>query len=221
MRALFLSLALLNTLIYSCNENLFSLRQQRVKAKSILQTSISNDLLANIEIEFAEENEKISRWFNNHKQPLSNTLSTEISDVEIKIMGSQRWKTNHVLSDIDAVIVTNYHDHEKVVDILQNWYSMHYPTITPFRMKTKAGLSLFILKNFFDHNLGEIKLEYTVQDPETNQTIINEMMNRIKEKFKNKEEKARYALAMMEAVYKNDIQKQLQLKEWTRVLEAR
>jgi len=210
------SLALLVCVnLYSCQ----TLEQKRARAQEII--NIHNMTPAQLEetfAQFSDENQNTCSWFEQHASKLSDSLLTVVPDAEVKMMGSRRWDTTHLLSDIDAVVVTQVSDHEKVVDALQDWYVAQYPEVKQFRTKTRAGLSLFILKAFTDPKLGEMKLEYTVQSPETNRAIINGMTARLATRFTSPTEKNHYAVAMMKAVYDDNIQEQLALKEWTRVL---
>ena len=204
--------------VHAMNQNCMkalSLEGRKEIAKKIL-------LMANIESStklFAQENEETCTWFEGHKKELQNFLQQEVSnDIKVDIMGSRRWKTNHTLSDIDAVVITKSTEYEGIIFALKKYYEEHYKDISQFSTKTSAGLYLFILKNFTDEKLGDVKLEYTIQTPEINQTIISGMQERISERFKSIHEKTSYALEMLKAVYENDKNKQAQLKEWTRIL---
>ncbi len=195
----------------------YTTEQRREIAKYILSQH-EHDLIQ-IGMQFDQDNTQIVAWFDTHKQSLEKALAQRFPDIQIKIMGSRRWQTAHMLSDIDAVAVTQEVNHESVVDLLAQWYAAQYPDIKQFRIKTKAGLSLFTLKDFKDAILGEMKLEFTIQSPQINAKTINGMAQLLLQRFKSKEEKTNYALAMMAAVYAHDEKKQLELKEWTRVLE--
>ena len=171
--------------------------------------------------ELNRENSKVLVWFYQHAQAVQKFIKTtvpEAEDTHVEIMGSRRWGLTHWLSDIDAAAVTNYENQQKIIDALSTFYRDKYPKIEQFSMKTKAGLYLFILKQFADPELGEMKLEYTVQTPEVNTAIIDGMEKKIKKQFVDDRQRVGYALAMMDAVYKNDMEQQLRLKEWTRIL---
>lgn len=172
--------------------------------------------------QFNQENNRVCMWFAQHAALLTAFLKQQeaVKDgaVEVKIMGSHRWRLNHWLSDIDAVVVTEV-DPEYLMSCLSDYYQTHAPSVKPLKIKTAAGLHLFILKSFEDKELGHVKLEYTVQTPAINEAIITGMHDRLVDKFgDNQQEKTRYALRMMQAVAQNDNKKQLELKEWTRVL---
>lgn len=200
---------------------IFSSTDRKKIAQDILSTPLDNlndTELYKISAQFKADNDHTCLWFKNHKKNLQLAIQQTIGDAKVKMMGSRRWNTMHILSDIDAVVVTESEEHEKVIDSLEAYYATNYSAVSQFRTKTRAGLYLFILKDFVDPELGEMKLEYTIQSPATNRMIIDGMTKRLIEKFTDELQKIRYAIAMMEAVYNNDTQGQLKLKEWTRVL---
>jgi hypothetical protein len=202
----------------TCMEfNFFTNRNKIVKNLLENETCIDTKL-DEIGHQFEEENKTVCTWFEMHKSTILPFIKKASNDAEIKIMGSRRWQTSHLLSDIDAVVVTNSENPETLLDALQNYYGTKYPDVKPLRTKTKAGLFLFILKDFADPILGKMKIEYTIQNSETNKAIIDGMTSRLTAKFNNNREKTEYAFAMMKAVYNKDEKKQLNLKEWTRIL---
>jgi len=217
----FLILAIIFNVIsvQSMQLGLHTIAQRRTTAQQILTIEKEKRDIPSITEQFNRENTETNFWFIRHITQLQNRLRKEIGeDTTIKVMGSRRWNTNHLLSDIDAVIVTKSPNSEGILQALGKYYSEHNKDIKQFSTKTKAGLYLFVLKNFTDKELGEMRLEYTIQTPEINHAIIEKMSEGISIKFKTQEEKTIYALEMMEAVYNDDAAKQLQLKEWTRVL---
>lgn len=194
--------------------------QRKKIAADILATPTQNfddRQVVDIATTFLNENNNACEWFEEHRKELQPLVQQVANDAEIKIMGSRRWKTSHILSDIDAVVVTESPDRKKVIDALQSYYTKQYPSVDQFRRKTKAGFLLFVLKNFADPRLGEMKIEYTIQSQDDNRTIIEQMSERVSAKFTDTVQKTRYAIGMMAAVYENDTQKQLELKEWTRI----
>ncbi len=213
--------------IFFCNSLMsgpLTLAARKALAQDIMATpvaNLTNDQLTGIDQAFSQENDETCRWFDAHKNGLQSKLQEVSSDAQVKIMGSRRWKTNHILSDIDAVIVTDASNQDSVMDSLQNHYAQLYPGIKPFRTVTQAGLRLFILKSFQDSELGDMKLEYTIQTPEINHTIISGMTSRIDEKFPDRFSMTKYAVNMMAAVHDNDAEQQLSMKEWARVLNKK
>lgn len=167
---------------------------------------------------FTQENMRTLMWFSLHKYYLQNSINQTIPDVNVDITGSRKWQTSHLLSDIDAVIITNEINHEKVFTALQAFYKDIYPDVDQSKMTTKAGLSLFVLKNFSDTMLGTVKLEYTIQSPQINDLIVTSMTEKLKTQFPNRFDKVRYACAKMRAVHDKDEAARLKLKEWTRIL---
>jgi hypothetical protein len=176
--------------------------------------------LTQIGQEFATDNVRVNNWFNNHSTKLKSFIIAELPNMnlDIKIMGSMRWGTNHSLSDIDAVIVTASTNLESIITILSNYYILNYASVKQFKTITKAGLYLFVMKDFADPELGKMKLEYTIQSPEINNKIITEMKVKLENRFANVNERTMYALEMMKAVKEENMEKQLSLKEWTRIL---
>ena len=198
----------------------FKTEAQKILSKGIDRLGI--DEVVAIGGQFNQENKRVCTWFDLHVKQLTAFLrEQQAASFEVKVMGSHRWNLNHWLSDIDAVLVTNS-DPEILINSLARYYTNHYPLVDQLKMKTKAGLYLFVLKAFEDKSLGAIKLEYTAQTPETNHHIIESMQLKLAEKFGSDQlVKTRYALEMMKAVAENDAQRQLELKEWTRVLPAK
>lgn len=195
----------------------YTLEQRRRIAQDIIASDLSPVRLQEIARQFECENQCTLAWFENHKQSLMVLLAADFPDIEMKVMGSRYWHTNHMLSDIDAVVVAKAENHETVLDLLQQWYSVHYPGIKQIRKKTKTGLPLFALKTFNDAQLGEMRLEYILQSPEADRATIEGLRQRLAQRFKTDQDKTRYAIAMMQAVYQNDEKAQLELKGWTRL----
>jgi hypothetical protein len=135
------------------------------------------------------------------------------------MMGSRYWQTSHLLSDIDAAVITNA-DPEKIFNALQCYYTTHYPQANQMKRKTKANLPLFSLNNFYDPMLGSMKLEYVILSPEIYQTIIDGTTEKLKTQFPTWQDKTRYACSVMIAVHNNDEATQKSLKQWTNILPA-
>ena len=218
---LLILILLINSATLYCMQP-YTLLQKRAAAQEILSIANQSRDLRLINEKFKQENTETTSWFECHTAKLQNQLRKEFNqDLSVKIMGSRRWNTNHILSDIDAVIVTNSINLDNLLLALGKYYETQYKDVKQFSTKTKAGLYLFVLKNFADKELGEMKLEYTFQTPEVNQSIIEGMEDKLPTKFKTQEEKTLYALEMMEAVYNENAEKQTQLKEWTRILATK
>ena len=192
----------------------------QVTADNIFELARDSSNLNEITKTFASENERTCLWFESHGALLASylRLMLEHRDLDVKIMGSHRWKTNHLLSDIDAVIVTAYDNPASIMERLAEFYQLHYKDVSQFRTVTKAGLYLLVMKDFADPHLSKMKLEYTIQSPAINQKLITEMSAKLVTKFATTEEKTVYALEMMKAVRDNNMPRQMELKGWTRVL---
>lgn len=193
--------------------------QRRSIAEGILAIPDHKRDLPTIGALFNQENKETNEWFKGHSAKLQHQLADAANNVnlEVKMMGSRRWGTTHLLSDSDAVIVTSARP-ELIMQVLSQFYKTHYRTCKQTSIVTKAGLHLLTLKGFHDTKLGQMKLEYTIQTPQINLSIITGMQKALARKFTSPEEITDYALKMMEAVYHDDLTKQLELKEWTRVL---
>jgi hypothetical protein len=187
--ALSLLLSIPAALMYSMDDHFrvatsaFQSELEEQAKKAVLAMPVqelADSQLAHINLAFSGENVRVSGWFAFHMAFLQPHIQQCIFDAKVTVMGSRRWQTSHLLSDIDAAVVTSETNHEKVVDALEEYYKAHYPQITQFRMKTKAGLSLFTLKDFSDPHLGSMKLEYTIQSQETNNTIVTAMKEKLK-----------------------------------------
>ena len=185
---------------------------------SINPIKASDQQLRYVNTIFAQENVFTRAWFKSHKKKLQIFLRDTIKDAHIKLVGSRKWGTNHLLSDIDGAIVTNESNHDAPLKALQYYYTQRYPHVQQCITKAKNGLPLFTLKNFSDPILGHMKIDFTIQNPETYNIVVTAMKERLSLQFINRPEKTRYALKMMIARYtKNEKEKQL-LKEWTRIL---
>jgi hypothetical protein len=165
---------------------------------------------------FQDENEAVCAWFKAHKKDLQSFIRKTVEDAHVKIMGSRRWKTNHLLSDVDLVIVTNSADHKLIFELLQAYYSDNYPLVTQIKKETRKGISIFRLQNVNDPVFGEIKVDYVIQNYGTNRFMIEKMTELLTVRFMSEQEKTNYAIAMMEATYNQDNEARKKLSSWAR-----
>jgi hypothetical protein len=168
---------------------------------------------------FRKDRDRVCEWFKRHAGILERALRAKFPGVSIFVllMGSYRWKTNHLMSDMDAVIVTDY-DHVEIMKALKEFYDEFYPKIASVSFTTKAGLPLFIMGLFTHPELGDKKLEFTIQSVETNKKIVAETEKRMEAEFPSSELLHAYITGMMRASLDNDEDKKLELKKWARVL---
>lgn len=196
-----------------------SLLEKQSYAQSVLamyHEGLSNEQVDTIGKLFQDENKAICAWFKIHKKNLQSFIQKTVKDAHVKIMGSRRWKINHLLSDVDLVVVTDSADHKLIFDLLQAYYHDNYPLVTQIRKETRKGVSIFRLRNFNDPVFGEIKVDYVIQNYETNRFMIQKMANLLTTRFMSEQEKTNYAIAMMEATYNQDNEARKKLSSWAR-----
>jgi hypothetical protein len=207
-----------------------SQRERLERAKNTMEicaADFSNERLDKCSREFTRDRQHVHIWFDKHKIAFNNFLKefepgfVDDGDVELRVMGSYKWGTNHTLSDLDCVLVSDGQDKEGLFGSLINFYHESYPDLETSQLVTKAGLPLFIMHNFNDPELGEIKLEYTLQTSQVNNRIISNVEGLMEKKFKNNMVKALYALAVMDAELQDDQNALSCIKGWLSILKEK
>jgi response regulator RpfG family c-di-GMP phosphodiesterase len=136
-------------------------------------------------------------------------------------MGSRRWNLSYPESDIDATIICDDKEfHSQILDQLEIYYEVNYPAIPNSsykKLKTLANLHLFVIDPFEESELHmPIKLEYSIQTVQQNQTIINHVTKELAKM--SLLDKSEYAVKMREMYLTKDELGKARLKAFLKCL---
>lgn len=215
----------------------FEPQKRQPMAQAILQKPFTEQEALSLYYRFKFDRNQIKQWFNEHAQLLQEYIDRNLpqryrAKVKIVLGGSYYWKTNHMLSDIDALMVidtSNAYEYDyirnRITSLLYNFYYMQCWRATTFVRYPKPNLPVFKIFNYSDKQVQDIRIdigfktaaEYTAMIRDERQAFDAEL-------GKDRIQRVSYACAMMCATYCEDFSLKKRIRivpAWERELMAR
>lgn len=204
-------------------------QQRELMATKILATPFDEQRALLLHNRFKLDRKQVKRWFNDHAQQVQEYIDRRLpfsyrGKVTIALGGSYYWKTNHMLSDIDAHIiidVTDAYDYEnvrqQVTSILYDFYYRQCPQTTTFTRFFKPNLLVFKVFNYSDTRVQDIRMDFGFKTVAEYTAMVRDEGQALDEELgKDRIKRVAYVCAMMYATYYHDIP----LKKRTRIVPA-
>jgi hypothetical protein len=215
--------------MHTQNAASFVPEKRQTMAHALLQKQFDDQDALALYYRFKLDRKQVKRWFNGHAQILQEYINGRLPQqyrgrVKITLGGSYYWKTNHMLSDIDAHVIIDISDayeyayvRRSVTSMLYDFYRMQCPQTTTFTRFFEPNLLVFKVFNYSDKLVQDVRMdfgfktlaEYTTMTRDDGQALDDAL-------GKDRIKRIRYVLAMMYATYHHDIP----LKKRIRIVPA-
>lgn len=207
----------------------FAPHKRQAMAYNILQKPFDEQEAMSLYYRFKLDRKQVKRWFNGHVQLVQEYIDRRLPEryrgrVTIALGGSYYWKTNHMLSDIDAHIIIDVADEygyeyvrQLVTSILYDFYRIQCPQTTTFTRFFQPNLLVFKVFNFSDNQLQDIRMDFGFKTVAEYTAMVHDEGYALDEALgKDRIKRVAYVCAMMCATYCHDVP----LKKRIRIVPA-
>lgn len=207
----------------------FAPHKRQAMAYNILQKPFDEQEAISLYYRFKLDRKQVKRWFAGHAQIVQEYINHRLpfryrGMVKIVLGGSYYWKTNHMLSDIDALIVIDTDNayifdaiRNRIISLMYNFYYKHCWHATTYVRYPKPDLAVFKIFNYSDKQVQDVRMDFGFKTSTEYTAMIRDERQALDEQLgKDRIKRVAYVCAMMCATYCQDIA----LKKRIRIIPA-
>jgi hypothetical protein len=200
----------------------FTPQQREARAARILARPLDERYAWSLHYQFKLDRKRVKRWFVSHAQQVQDYLNERLpleyrGRVKMVLGGSYYWKTNHILSDFDALIVVDAPDIQEIqfllARLLDNFYYSYHPEVTTFTRFPKPNIFVFKIFNYSDACMHDIRLDIGFKTAADYAAMLQDEQQALDQALgKDRLKRVAYVRSMMDATYHRDFERKKRLR---------
>ncbi len=172
---------------------------------------------------FKADRHHVKQWFDQHQQILQDQIDSLLpvlykGTVRPVLAGSYYWKTNHMLSDVDILLVIDDQVsfesmREHLMPLLRTFYAKRYPCVETIVRNPKHDIFVVKLFNFNDAMLQDARIDIGFKSQKEYATMLQREQQALDAALGGScDKRMAYVRAMMCATYYRDFELKHQMR---------